>query len=823
MRKLIFLFLLCITYMLQAQNVIDNPKFKYRSGSIYTITRIERNPDATRLSIHVVFRPHWWVKTGKDTHLEDVATGKKYYITGSEDFELEKEVYTPDSGTLDFVLLFPPLPKETKEIHFLDDDDHEELNTYYISLEEQEAKASFFDKVSGNWMGMNDYYEWAFGIYDSLAVMDNRFYQYEDIRQKGKSMLLTLKDEDGELVKLELTPQKDGLCRIRKDKEPARLFSRTTESMKAVQAKNEASPVFHRDSICVQGYIAGYNRKLGFSNGLIYVANELTREDYPVVVNLQPSGRFECKFEANYPICSSVVFNDNWIPFYAEPGQTVTLYLDWEAVMARSRARDYHYPIKNLHYMGANAHINHALRYMDDYFDFPYEEFSKMQKELTPAQFRERCEPKFRHWTDAADSLVNVNQYIGNTARLVRNAARIAAGYKLLDFVMYRSYAAREDKDNPVLKIKEDSAYYSFLRQMPLNDSLIVADRNFSGFINRLEYMNFARAVGDTTTVEMGKITYEYPEKSVLTYLKEHGVTLTPEQEKMRKDGEERAGKTVTREISEIIAESKIWEELMEKYKDLFEAYREENKAVDRVSASVDENQKAEDEKRMRINQFFENQREKSGRLDTIVGYTPLVSQIIALRSLPFDLQQLDKEGARSLLDKEKQLISHPFMFAEAERLYAEAFPLQNDSTYILPEGPATEIFQNIIKAHAGKVLFVDFWATSCGPCRSGIEHTAGLRQLYKDHPEFQFIYITSDRESPEKTYNEYVEKNLKGEACYRIPQAEYNYLRQLFRFNGIPHYELIEKDGSVSRSVPHTHNLKQYLEKRFGDGKKVE
>ncbi len=42
---------------------------------------------------------------------------------------------------------------------------------------------------------MDDYYEWAFGIYDSLAVMDNRFYQYEAIRQKGKSMLLTLKDD----------------------------------------------------------------------------------------------------------------------------------------------------------------------------------------------------------------------------------------------------------------------------------------------------------------------------------------------------------------------------------------------------------------------------------------------------------------------------------------------------------------------------------------------------------------------------------------------------------------------------------------------------
>ena len=148
---------------------------------------------------------------------------------------------------------------------------------------------------------------------------------------------------------------------------------------------------------------------------------------------------------------------------------------------------------------------------------------------------------------------------------------------------MNRSYLARENKDNEVLKVKEDSAYYNFLRQMPLNDSIIVADKNFSSFINRLEYMDFARAVGDTTTVEMGKIAYKYPEKSVLTYLKKNGVVLTSEQEKMRKDSEDRAGKTVTREISELIAETKIWEELREKYKDLFEAYRKENEAMNDV------------------------------------------------------------------------------------------------------------------------------------------------------------------------------------------------------------------------------------------------
>lgn len=812
MRKLIFLFLLCIACMLQAQNVIDNPKFKFRSGSIYNITRIERTPDATRLHIHVIFRPHWWVKTGKDTHLEDAITGKKYYITGSENFELEKEVYTPDSGTLDFVLIFPPLPKETKEIHLLESD-HDELNTYYISLEKKDAKASLFDKVSGNWMGMDDYYEWAFGIYDSLAVMDNRFYQYEAIRQKGKSMLLTLKDDWGDKVELELTPQKNGLCRIRKDKEPARLYSRDTGSMKAMQVEENESPVFRRDSVYLQGYIAGYDQKLGFTNGLIYVSNDLTREDYPMVVTLQPNGRFECKFEINYPMVSSVVFNNDWIPFYIEPGQTVTMYVDWEAVMARSRARDYYYPLHNVHYMGSTAYIGKALKYVDDLFVFRYEDFSKMQKELTPAQFVERCEPMFRRWSEQADSLVAANRYVGKAARLVRNAAKISQGYKMLDFVMDRNYLARENKDNEVLKVKEDSTYYHFLRQMPLNDSLIVADRHFNTFINRLEYMDFARAMGDTAVTKMDVVTYTYPEKSILTYLKKHGAEFTPEQEELRKQHEEKAGTTLERPVEELIAETKIWKELMEKYKDLFEAYKAEHEVANDTEA---EDKKPDNE--LYANGFFEDQSMKVGQLDTIVGYRPFVSQVIPLRSLPYNLKSLDEKYARYLLDKEKEFIVHPFLFAEAERLYAKAFPLQNDSTYALPEGPATEILRNIIKAHAGKALFIDFWATFCGPCRSGIEHTAGLRQQYKDHPDFQFIYITSDRESPEKTYNEYVEKNLKGEACYRIPQADYNYLRQLFHFNGIPHYEWIEKDGTVLRNSPGTYNLEEFLKKRFGN-----
>lgn len=163
-----------------------------------------------------------------------------------------------------------------------------------------------------------------------------------------------------------------------------------------------------------------------------------------------------------------------------------------------------------------------------------------------------------------------------------------------------------------------------------------------------------------------------------------------------------------------------------------------------------------------------------------------------------------------------KQILHHPFLLSEAERIFNKRQSEKKSGSYELPAGHATDIFRNIIQPHQGKVLFVDFWATSCGGCRMGIEQTTGLRKKYKDHPEFQFIFITSERASPIGAYTKYIEKNLPGEVCYRISETEFNYLRELFHFSGIPHYELIEKGGSISTKNFDILNLAPYLKKRF-------
>ena len=226
MKTILLCMMLMLSGMLTAQT-IDNPPFKARSGSIGNITRIERTPEGTRVYIHAIFRPHWWIKEEGDSYLEDAATGKKYQFKSAEGIELNKEVYMPDSGEMDYVLTFEALPEETQVIHLLSPSDTEG-NTYDISLVPQTDKTvSPLAAIKGNWFNTDDLNAWEYGIYDSVTIMNNRIFTNETVRKKGKRIEITVKDkQNGETRTLLVTPQKDGNCKIQANGEKEQLYTR---------------------------------------------------------------------------------------------------------------------------------------------------------------------------------------------------------------------------------------------------------------------------------------------------------------------------------------------------------------------------------------------------------------------------------------------------------------------------------------------------------------------------------------------------------------------------------------------------------------------
>lgn len=214
MKKIFLCLLLLVSGVLKAQ-VIENPTFKARNGSIRNITRIERTPQYTKIYIHAIFRPRWWIMEEGDNYLEDAVTGKHYAQTGIEGIELNKKVFMPDSGEMDFVMLFEPLSKEIRSIHLISPGS-DEYNTYDISLVPSAPRQkSPLEQVEGNWFTHDAQGRWTYGIHDSIVILNNRFYTTVECKKKGKRLTLTARERtDGSIATLLLTPDKDGSCLI---------------------------------------------------------------------------------------------------------------------------------------------------------------------------------------------------------------------------------------------------------------------------------------------------------------------------------------------------------------------------------------------------------------------------------------------------------------------------------------------------------------------------------------------------------------------------------------------------------------------------------
>jgi thiol-disulfide isomerase/thioredoxin len=193
--------------------------------------------------------------------------------------------------------------------------------------------------------------------------------------------------------------------------------------------------------------------------------------------------------------------------------------------------------------------------------------------------------------------------------------------------------------------------------------------------------------------------------------------------------------------------------------------------------------------------------------------------EVTKTRSLSFAFEGMDKNEAYAFYYKFQKDISHPYLKQEGLRMLKSRFgkddvtsdladggiPLQSNSTnkskwtaLSLPNGKDADIFKKLIADHKGKYLFVDFWGTSCGPCRWGIEQFRKTRDKFNNNSDFEFIFITCKDWSPDKNiYDKYVkDQGLKH--SYLISNDDFSYMKQLFRFTGVPHYVFIDQDGNV-------------------------
>ena len=100
------------------------------------------------------------------------------------------------------------------------------------------------------------------------------------------------------------------------------------------------------------------------------------------------------------------------------------------------------------------------------------------------------------------------------------------------------------------------------------------------------------------------------------------------------------------------------------------------------------------------------------------------------------------------------------------------------------------------IANYKGKYIYVDVWATWCGPCKKELPHLEKLQEQYKDNDKILFtsVSIDKDKQAWERMVKD---KNMQGLQLFAENEWRASIVKD-YKISGIPRFLLIDDQGKI-------------------------
>ena len=495
---------------------------------------------------------------------------------------------------------------------------------------------------------------------------------------------------------------------------------------------------FTTDTITIRGRIEGYDaEKFGFTSMECLYEDVFEKDATTLVFNIAPDGTFEKKFQASYPIRQmffareSKIGFDN-IPFFARPGETI------QVTVRPDEQGQYQCIYGN----GSSKDVDRWLKSDLNMSDLahPLRTFK--------GKFSEAGEMAERTWRNMLYCLQKENRrrhFTPQEMQLALADLQLNFANAMMDYAMYHEDDVKkyEQRDGGYQLVILDSLEnkeigkmenYKALHRVDFDNPLLLTCDNYPITINRIQ---FARPVRNRQNEEI---------------LDENGgyVISFDNSKKMLSTGILALRELMGTDHDTFMAQLCVYKDMQSS----FNSWRSIEDALPRILADT--------------TLTAEERKEAEASLQPVSKMMPLY------------------------LDS----FTDSFIHQKAEAFYAAKMAQTELTTPLPTDNPAADLIRSLCAKYPGRYLIIDFWGMGCGPCRAAIQNSKAKRAEMAKRDDVKLVFIAGERTAEgSEAYHQYVNEWLADEETISITNTDFSRMQELFRFNGIPHYETITPD----------------------------